>query len=77
MAQDQRIRRGAEGRVVLPHSLREAARLSLGSVRIEDLSARISRMQGRFAKYVTHGQLVSDELISERYREGDRATAAF
>ena len=77
---DQKVTMDAKGRVVLPRSVREAAGLSAGNglvasveadgaIRIEKVSARISRMQDRFAKYATSGSLASDELITERRQE--------
>jgi len=81
---DQRVTMDAKGRVVLPRSVREAAGLSAGNglvasveadgtIRIEKVSARISRMQDRFAKYATPGGLLaSDELITERRQEAER-----
>jgi len=80
---DQKVTMDAKGRVVLPRSVREAAGLSAGnglvasveadgSIRIEKVSARISRMQDRFAKYGTSGSLASDELITERRQEAER-----
>jgi len=80
---DQRVTMDAKGRVVLPRAVRDAAGLSAGSglvasveadgsIRIEKVSARISRMQDRFAKYATSGLLASDELIAERRKEAER-----
>ena len=77
---DRRVTMDAKGRVVLPRSVREAAGLSAGSglvasvepdgaIRIEKVSARISRMQDRFAQYATSGVLASDELIADRRKE--------
>jgi len=80
---DQKVTMDAKGRVVLPRSVREAAGLSAGNglvasveadgvIRIEKVSARISRMQDRFAKYATSSALASDELITERRQEAGR-----
>jgi AbrB family looped-hinge helix DNA binding protein len=80
---DQRVTMDSKGRVVLPRSVREAAGLLAGNslvasveadgtVRIEKISARIAKMQDRFAKYAIPRANASDELIADRRLEAER-----
>jgi AbrB family looped-hinge helix DNA binding protein len=83
LLQNQRVTIDAKGRVVLPRSIRDAAGLSAGSglvasveedgaIRLEKVSARISRMQDRFARYSVPGTLASEEVIVERRQAAER-----
>lgn len=73
----------AKGRVVLPRAVREAAGLTAGNglvasvetdgtIRLEKISARVARLQDRFAKYAVADLPASVELIAERRREAER-----
>jgi len=80
--QDRRVVMDAKGRVVLPSPIREAAGLTAGSgliatvetdgsIRLEKVSARITRLQDRLAKYALPDSLASEELIAERRLEAE------
>jgi len=73
---------GANGRIVIPATFRQALEikkgdglvLSLdeGEVRINSTERELRRTQEEFRRYVPDGELLSERLIAERRAEAER-----
>jgi antitoxin PrlF len=75
------IRTGANGRVVIPASIRSALRMAKGgafvaslengAIKLEPLASVIRRVQANVRRYVPEGSDLAGELSEDRRREAE------